>query len=156
MTFEVINLRACTTSSIRLYYSAKLADGKDVTYHLGIMGLWTLPEMTSGFLAMCLPVSPKFFQALKASKLGTSLRSLLFFLDFRRKSDQPNNDLLSLSVQPGERKKLAESPSPSAAQARSRRNHHRVRWDEIPTFNSDGSEEDMLSNEHAMSELSTD
>jgi hypothetical protein len=45
------------------------------------MGLWTIPEMASGFLAVCLPVSPKFFRSLKEStiisRLEASLRSLL-------------------------------------------------------------------------------
>lgn len=136
MTYEIF--RACTTSAIRLYYSTKLADVKDVTYYLSILNLWTIPEMTSGLLAMCSPVSPKFFQALKTSKLGTSLQSLI-----RRK---PKADL-SLSIQPSERK-IAESP----AKARSCR--YRVLWDEVSTSNNGSSEQD-IPGEHAMRELST-
>ena len=136
MTYEVF--RACTASAIRLYYSTKLADGKDVTYRLSIMSLWTIPEMTSGLLAMCLPVSPKFFQALKTSKLRTSFRSLI-----RRKSKGD----LSLGVQPIERK-TAEIP----AKARSRK--HRVLRDEVSASNNDSSEQN-LPGEHAMREPST-
>lgn len=56
---------ACFSSLIRLYYSVRLAKSDDLTYHVGLLGLWSLPEMASGFLAMCLPVSPRFCQSLK-------------------------------------------------------------------------------------------
>lgn len=135
MTYEVF--RACTASAIRLYYSIKLADGKDFTYRLSIMSLWTIPEMTSGLLAMCLPVSPKFFQALKTSKLGTSLQSLI-----RRKSKAD----LSFDVQSVERK-TAESP----AKGRSRK--HRVLWDEVSTSKTASSEQGTPS-EYAVREPS--
>lgn len=119
--------RACVASAIRLYYSTKLADSEDNTYRFSIMSLWTLPEMTSGLLAMCLPVSPKFYQALKTSKLGTSLQSLT-----RRKSKAD----LSLGVQSDERK-TAERP----AKAKSRK--HGVQWDEASTSDNGNSKQDI-------------
>lgn len=90
------------------------------------MILWTGPEMASGILAMCLPVSPKFFQGLKKSKLGTSLQSL-----FRGKSDTN----LNLGIQSDERKTAKNYVS-----AFSRK--YRFLSDEIP-------------NEHSLGELST-
>lgn len=56
---------ACFSSLIRLYYSVRLSKSRDVTYNVGLLGLWSLPEMASGFLAICLTVSPRFFQSLK-------------------------------------------------------------------------------------------
>lgn len=50
---------------MRLYYSVRLAQSGDTTYYVALIALWSLGEMASGFLAMCLPVSPKFFQSLK-------------------------------------------------------------------------------------------
>ena len=97
--------------------------------------------MTSGLLAMCLPVSLKFFQALKTSKLGSSLQSLI-----RRKSKTG----LSLGVHSDERK-TAESPAKAKSQSRK----HRVQWDEVSNWNNGDSEQDMP-NAHAMKEeLST-
>lgn len=43
----------------------RLAKSGDTTYNVALVGFWSLGEITSGFLAMCLPVSPKFFQSLK-------------------------------------------------------------------------------------------
>lgn len=56
---------ACFSALIRLYYSVRLSNSKDVTYNVALLGLWSLPEMASGFLAICLTVSPRFFQSLK-------------------------------------------------------------------------------------------
>lgn len=43
----------------------RLARSGDLTYNAAFVSFWSLGEMASGFLAMCLPVSPKFFQSLK-------------------------------------------------------------------------------------------
>lgn len=56
---------ACFASLIGVYYSIRLSKSEDITYHVGILGLWSLPEMASGLLAICLTVSPRFFQSLK-------------------------------------------------------------------------------------------
>lgn len=37
--------------------------------HIALNGFWALGEMASGFLAMCLPVSPRFFQSLKQIRI---------------------------------------------------------------------------------------
>lgn len=56
---------ACFSSLSRLYYSVRLAKSEDFTYNVGLLGLWSLPEMASGFIALCLTVSPRFCQSLK-------------------------------------------------------------------------------------------
>lgn len=76
---------ACASSAIRLSYTIKLARSKDITYYNSIMGVWTLPEIASGILAMCLPVSPKFFRSLKDSPLWSSPKRI--FQPFRLKPD---------------------------------------------------------------------
>lgn len=43
----------------------RLEKSGDKTYNVAFIVFWSLGEMASGFLAMCLPVSPKFFQSLK-------------------------------------------------------------------------------------------
>lgn len=66
---------------MRLSYTVKLYHATDITYYTWLTGVWTYPEMVSGILAACLPVSAKFFQALKDSKpvsrLGSSLKQLV-------------------------------------------------------------------------------
>lgn len=57
--------RACVSSLIRVYYTFKLVHTHDVNYYVAILGLWTLPEITSVFLAICLPLAPKFFSSIK-------------------------------------------------------------------------------------------
>lgn len=49
---------------MRLYYSVKLLKTDDLTYYIALCALWTLPEMASAFLAVSLPVFPKFFRNL--------------------------------------------------------------------------------------------
>lgn len=69
---------ACASSAIRCYYAVQLARSNDVTYHVGLMVLWTVPEVASGILAMCLPVSPKFFRHIKDSNLWSGPKSFIF------------------------------------------------------------------------------
>lgn len=59
----------CCSSLSQIYYSVRLARSGDFTYNFAFYGFWSLGEMTSGFLAMCLPFSPKFFQSLKEIKI---------------------------------------------------------------------------------------
>lgn len=46
----------------------------DTTYLEGISDLWAIAEATCGILAICLPVSPKFFESLQNTKLWSKLR----------------------------------------------------------------------------------
>ena len=71
MTYNIVS--ACVSSAIRLSYVVKVDQIKDMTYFIGIMGVWTLSEMGSGILAVCLPVFPKFCQGTKDSSLWSSL-----------------------------------------------------------------------------------
>ena len=47
----------------------RLAKSRDTTYNAAFIGFWSLGELASGFLAICLPVSPKFFQSLKENTI---------------------------------------------------------------------------------------
>jgi hypothetical protein len=72
---------ACVASIVRLHYAIELSQSSDITYYTSLMGLLTLPEMASGIVIVCLPVSPKFFQSFKEikffSSMGASWRSIL-------------------------------------------------------------------------------
>ncbi|KAL9012830.1 MAG: hypothetical protein Q9173_002422 [Seirophora scorigena] len=79
----LIGIFACVASIVRLGYAIKLYIHHDITYYSWLTGLWTHPEMASGILVACLPVSLKFFQKLQQtrffSQIGLSLQSLLGF-----------------------------------------------------------------------------
>lgn len=47
---------------VRLYYTILLYRSHDVSYHMGLMGIWTEPELTCGFVAASAPVIPRFFK----------------------------------------------------------------------------------------------
>lgn len=85
---------ACIASVIRLYFSVRLFNSEDVTYFVALMGLWTLPEMALAFLAMCLPVFPRFFQSLKSlhSYSWISISQRYLFRSFKTSSYQPSPD----------------------------------------------------------------
>jgi hypothetical protein len=54
--------RACAASAIRLYHAVLLYSAIDQTYRGALMGKWAEPELTFGFLVVCLPVVPAFFK----------------------------------------------------------------------------------------------
>lgn len=70
---------ACISAIIRLYYAVKIRDSKYRTYGLTKAGLWTLSEIASGVLALCLPLSLKFVRGLKESSLWLHLSSFSSF-----------------------------------------------------------------------------
>lgn len=101
---------ACFSSLIRLYYSVRLSKSRDITYNVGLLGLWSLPEMTSGFLAICLTVSPRFFQSLKhvarpswisisRPRLDRSLRTANHLSQFNSPTRVPKISTLSRAKQ---------------------------------------------------------
>ena len=71
---------ACASSIVRLYYSAISIGYDDFTYLAGIQDLWAIAETTCGILAMCLPISPKFFRSIHDSKFWSGLRISLHSL----------------------------------------------------------------------------
>jgi len=75
-------------SILRTNYNLKLYKSEDVSYNLGIMGLWTYAEIAIGIIVSCLPVLPKFFQhfgpkfqwfLLPKDKIDTKSRSISLF-----------------------------------------------------------------------------
>lgn len=75
MAFDVIS--ACVSAIVRLYYALKTQDSIIRTSLLSKSILWTLSEITCGILAVCLPLSLKFFRSLEESSVWLSLRSTL-------------------------------------------------------------------------------
>lgn len=68
--------RACTASSVRLYYAICLYYSTDLTYRAALMGKWAEPELTFGFMAACLPVMPAFLKRILRTSFGQKIRSL--------------------------------------------------------------------------------
>lgn len=102
------NVSACAASIVRLRYSIKVIRYEDVSYLGGILDLWAIAEATSGILAMCLPISPKFFRSLQDAKLWSSLKISLH--SFVRKS---TSGPLSNSETPSEQNIAAKLDSRS-------------------------------------------
>ena len=101
---------ACFSSLIRLYYSVQLFKSEDITYNVGLLGLWSLPEMASGFLAICLTVSPRFFQSLKhitvpswisisGPRLGRASKTASYLAQFKSPTRLPKGSSLSRAKQ---------------------------------------------------------
>ena len=65
----------CASSIVRLYYSAKFMHYQDITYLEGVLDLWAIAEATCGILAICLPLSPKFFESVQDTKLWSRFRT---------------------------------------------------------------------------------
>ena len=62
------------SACFRLAFSIKLTHSSDKTYWLSRIGFITLPEVTSGFLVMSLPMLPRFAGAIWTSQIAISLR----------------------------------------------------------------------------------
>lgn len=106
-TVFLIGSFACVCSILRLSYAVRLYRATDLTYYSWVTGVWTYPEMASGIIVGCLPVSAKFFQGLKErrmfSKFGSSLKSLLHFTTVasRRSIDNYSAETQTTSKGPG-------------------------------------------------------
>lgn len=90
MTTAHENTSACAASIVRLFYSVKVIHSKDVSYLAGIINLWAIAEATCGILAMCLPISPKFFKSLQDAKLWSTLRISLH--SFMKSRNEPTSN----------------------------------------------------------------
>ena len=82
MIIELTLNSACICSIIRTIYTIELLiSPSDVAFSTWRFGIWTIPEMASGIIVSCLPVSPKFFQTLGEtriiSRVKSAMRSLL-------------------------------------------------------------------------------
>lgn len=72
------NISGCAASIVRLVYSVQSTQTEDQTYLQGKLQLWAVVEATCGILAVCLPISPKFFRSLHDSELWSVLRGFSF------------------------------------------------------------------------------
>ncbi|KAH7128504.1 hypothetical protein B0J11DRAFT_578702 [Dendryphion nanum] len=66
---------ALASSIARLHYTIKMHYSEDKTYYAALMGKWSEPELTCGFLAICLPVLPAFIKKLKNAAAGCGIFS---------------------------------------------------------------------------------
>lgn len=53
---------------------------QDVTYLEGVADQWATAEATCGILAICLPLSPKFFESVRDKKLWSRFKTSLLSL----------------------------------------------------------------------------
>lgn len=59
---------------MRTYYTWELGLSQDVTYNLGLMGLWTYAEISIGIVISCTPIFPRFYQ-----EFGPKIYAVLSF-----------------------------------------------------------------------------
>lgn len=65
-----VGLLACVTALLRLISTEQYSKSLDFTYNFSPLTLYTVAELTCGFLVMCMPTMPKVFSILK-SKLSS-------------------------------------------------------------------------------------
>ncbi|KAF2501685.1 hypothetical protein BU16DRAFT_613535 [Lophium mytilinum] len=75
----LFGILACIASLVRLYYCVRVFESHDYTYYTLLMALGSFPEMTAGFLVICLPVLPKFVR----SMFGEDILTRVGFTKFR-------------------------------------------------------------------------
>ncbi|KAF1967920.1 hypothetical protein BU23DRAFT_279102 [Bimuria novae-zelandiae CBS 107.79] len=56
----LVTLLAFASSLVRLYFATRLKTSYDLSYNIGWLGIWTLPDIAIGFFIACLPFMPKF------------------------------------------------------------------------------------------------
>lgn len=52
----------CICGAIRLVSTTRALGADDITFNIGPIGLWSIGEVTSGFLILCIPSVPKAFR----------------------------------------------------------------------------------------------
>ncbi|RYC56654.1 hypothetical protein CHU98_g9555 [Xylaria longipes] len=70
-----IGLLACIVAAFRLYSSIQYSGFSDITYTCSGITLWSLAEVTSGFVVLCVPCIPKALDRLELNRLGSSFGS---------------------------------------------------------------------------------
>ncbi|KAF2105569.1 hypothetical protein BDV96DRAFT_509151 [Lophiotrema nucula] len=68
-------LLACIAAGFSIYINVRIFTTTDQTYWAALMALATLPETTSGFLVLCLPVVPKFVKHIRTKYMTSSVKS---------------------------------------------------------------------------------
>lgn len=74
-TTAYADISACVSSALRANYVIKILHTDDGTYSMFMIGLFSLFEIAFGFLAACLPVTPKFFESFRNLHIWSSLNS---------------------------------------------------------------------------------
>ncbi|KAH7110297.1 hypothetical protein B0J11DRAFT_512516 [Dendryphion nanum] len=65
-----LGILALMASIVRLRYAISTYFSEDKTYYAALMGKWAEPELTWGFIAICMPVLPALIKRLKNTALG--------------------------------------------------------------------------------------
>ncbi|KAF2965605.1 hypothetical protein GQX73_g7967 [Xylaria multiplex] len=60
-----VGIFACIACIVRLYYSVKLTQSEDATWHIEPVGSWALAEFTTVILVACFPMLPRLFIELR-------------------------------------------------------------------------------------------
>ncbi|OAG04931.1 uncharacterized protein CC84DRAFT_1260216 [Paraphaeosphaeria sporulosa] len=78
----------CVCGAVRLVWTTKALGADDITFNVGPIGLWSVGELTSGFLVLCVPSFPKVF---KDSIIARKLASLANRLSGATRSNGMSN-----------------------------------------------------------------
>lgn len=119
-------------------YSVQSTHTQDASYLQGKLHLWAIAEATCGILAVCLPISPKFFRSLHDSQLWSALRGFSFS---RSKSQLAGNSGDSRSSEsPSDEKsktaKLSSSGTPNLKAYFKQYNYRSVNESELDSVSS--------------------
>lgn len=82
---KLIQHSGCVCGAVRLVSTTKALGADDITFNVGPIGLWSLGEITSGYLVLCIPSAPKAF---KGSILGHTIAR---FAERFSRSSAPSN-----------------------------------------------------------------
>ncbi|KAF2183644.1 hypothetical protein K469DRAFT_727917 [Zopfia rhizophila CBS 207.26] len=74
----LVGVLTLASSVVRLYLMIELKRSKDVSYYIGLVGLWSFPEITFGFFVATLPVVPKFIHFIATSSRVTRMTTRMF------------------------------------------------------------------------------
>ncbi|KAI1747955.1 hypothetical protein F4782DRAFT_543166 [Xylaria castorea] len=69
-----VGLLTCIIAAFRLYSSLQYDRSRDITYTISSVALWSLAEVTSGFIVLCGPCIPKLVERLELNKLGRAFK----------------------------------------------------------------------------------
>ncbi len=77
---------------MRFYYCSEIRRTGDATHAGALMAIWTFPEITAGFLVICLSMLPKLLKHAKHEgwglvKLGIRIRAFLGHRDGEQSAD---------------------------------------------------------------------
>jgi hypothetical protein len=88
----LIGILAGVCASLRFFYFFEIRRNGDYTYASAMMSIWSVPEITIGFVVMCLPTLPRLLTHLKHKPLVSSISRSLKTGFWARKSTSRGSD----------------------------------------------------------------